>query len=407
MWTVDVDGTDITAYCQEIRWHPRLSRPSSCVVRYPGNLFTATNGVSELHLTNGSLLFSGPVWFQQDDGTEDVTYTELTAYDHLIYFSKRLCKTPAGWPANSWPPIPGTDPAFEPGPCNLADPSKVITDFIHAPEILAEFINATNDCDPGGFPISVGSVASSLTSVEGIPSDWPMDLSTMADFLLGTGQLDIIVNPGYGSSSVDLYAGADAPAGTDRTGSVSIQYGTGSFNAPQANRTSDMEIVTNALWYLLGPKLPQYDLDVTHWAGSITPTAANAGGDGAGGIPGTPWPGSLVAKWTNSRSVYGYMQEIQVHDSREDEDGIRPLFEEMFANEALIRANPRVIVAPSPDRASGSGPAFFVADRISVSAGSQLSGGFSGGFRVYEYEIAIDADGVAAYTELVGSDDQG
>jgi len=101
------------------------------------------------------------------------------------------------------------------------------------------------------------------------------------------------------------------------------------------------------------------------------------------------------------------MQEIQVHDTREDEDGIRPLFEEIYANEALIRAYPRVIVSPTPNRFSGTGPTFFVGDRISVSAGSVLSGGFSGGFRVYEYEIAIDADGVGTYTELVGSDDQG
>ena len=94
-WTIEVDGTDITSICQQITWHPKLSRPASCVARFPANLFSATTGVSQLRLYNGGLLFSGPVWYQQGDGAEDAAYTELTAYDHLIYLSKRMCKTPA------------------------------------------------------------------------------------------------------------------------------------------------------------------------------------------------------------------------------------------------------------------------------------------------------------------------
>ena len=151
-WAVECDGTDITALCQQITWHPKLSRPASCIVRFPSNLFAATTGVSQLRLYNGGLLFSGPVWYQQQDGSEDVAYTELTAYDHLIYLSKRMCKTPAGWPDFNFPEF---NPPTEPGACNLADPTKVILDYITAPEILATFIQATADCD-GSFPITVG-----------------------------------------------------------------------------------------------------------------------------------------------------------------------------------------------------------------------------------------------------------
>jgi hypothetical protein len=400
MWSVDIDGSDITSLCQNITWHPKLSRPASLSVRVPGHLVSVTNGVSEMHLTNGSLLFSGPAWMPEDQGDADATYTVITAYDHLIYLNKRMCKTPADYPDNNYPDVV---PPTEPGPCNLADPSKVIADFITAPEILAAFINATNDCPDGPWQITVGSAAAGGPDMTGVPADWPMNIQQLADMLLDTGQLNILVNPGFGSSTVDLTNGGVV---NDLTGSVSLDYGTGNFNSQAATKTSDMEDVINALWYLLGPKRPWYTGDISHWAGSITPTAPNAGPDGDGGEPGPPWPPALVARWMGSRGIYGYMQEIQVHDSAEDEQvTARPLFEEMYANEAYLRAVPRLFTGITPERAYGSAPSFMPGDLISVSAGTQLGGGYSGSVLVYEYEISVDADGVAEYTQLVASPD--
>jgi hypothetical protein len=397
-WQVDIDGNDITSICQEIRWRPRLNLPSSCVVRYPAHLFAGADvGSGELHLTNGGLLFSGPVWFTQVDGDDKSTYMELTAYDHMIYLVKHLCKTSLGYS-----PAPSPNPDHEPGPCNLADPTRVILDYITAPAIIGEFINAANDCDPGDFPLTVGSVAGGGTDMTGVPADWPMTIATMVDMLLSTGRLNILVSPGYGSSSVALTNGGFV---NDLTGSVSIEYQTGSYNAIGAARTRDMEEVTNALWYLLGPKRPKYDGDISHWAGSITPTAPNAGPDGDGGLPGPPWPASLVARWTASRAIYGYMQDIQIHDTREDEQlTARPLFEEMYANEALIRAVPRTIATPRPNRFT-SLPSFRPGDLITVNAGTRLAGGFTGGELVYEYEIMVNADGVGEFTDIVTSAD--
>lgn len=396
-WTVDIDGTDITSYCQQITWRPKLSRPASLVVRVPGHLVSASAGTSEMHLSNGGLLFSGPVWYTEVEGDENATYLQITAYDHLIYLNKRMCKSGTGY---------GTVDRFNmkvnPGPCNLADPTAVILDNVTAPEILAAFINATNDCD-GSWNITVGSVSAGGPDMTGLPADWPMNVQTLAEILLGTGQLNILVNPGYGSSSVNLTNGGVV---NDLSGSVAIQYQTGAFNSQSAQRSVDMEEVINALWYLLGPKRPWNAQDIAHWAGSITPTAPNAGPDGDGGEPGPSWPAGLVARWMGSRGAYGYMQEIQVHDTREDEQTTaRPLFEEMFANEAYLRAVPRTFVGIKPERASGSGVSFGVGDLISVSAGSRLAGGYSGALLVYEYEINIDADGVAEYTDIIGSPD--
>ena len=200
----------------------------------------------------------------------------------------------------------------------------------------------------------------------------------------------------------------------DLTGSVSLDYGTANFNSQAATKSSNMEDVINALWYLLGPHDHWYTGDISHWRGSITPTAANAGGDNQGHLvngifvdnPGTPWPPALVARWMGSRGIYGYMQEIQIHDSAEDEQTTaRPLFEEMYANEAYLRAIPRLFTGITPERAYGSSPSFGVGDLISVSAGSQLGGGYSGSVLVYEFEVSVDADGVAEYTQLIASPD--
>lgn len=401
-WQVDIDGTDITRFCQTIRWHPRWSRPSSCVVRVPANTVSYTTGQSELHLYNGGLLFSGPVWFSEATGDVEARYTEITAYDHLIYLSKRMCKTDMTFPPCVAPCI---DPLDNPGPCNLADPTLMISQYLTAPGIVSAFVDATIACDPGGYQISTGSVAGGGYQMTGVvPTDWPMDIETFANMMLGTGKLGMIVNPGFGSSSVDFTNGG---VRTDRTGSVNLQYVTGSFNARSGNRTTDMEQVVNALWFLLGPKVYWYNHDISHWAGSITPTARNAGGDGPGGDPATPWDGSLVSRWTASRANYGYIQEIQIHDSREDEQTVaRDFFEAEFENEAYIRAVPQVNVNVGPNRATGLAPSFFVGDTISMSAGSSLQGGFSGGFRVYEYEMEVDVDGIGEYTSIVGSDNQ-
>jgi hypothetical protein len=414
MWTVDIDGTNITSLCQSISWRPKLNRPASLVVRVPGQLVTCTIGVSEMHLTNGSLLFSGPIWYVEDDGEPQATYTQITAYDHLIYLPKRLCKTGIDYPDPTSGPSGNQARPDDPGPCNLADPRQVIIDFATAPAIMGHFIDAANDCDllnPGGtpFPLVTGSVASGGDDLGadisgGLPVDFPMTLQAMADLLLQTRNLNMIVNPGYGSSTVDLTNGGVV---NDLTGSVSLNYATGSFNSQSANRTRDMEEVINALWYLLGPKRPWYKEDISHWGGSITPTAPNGGPDGDGDEPGDPWPPALVARWMGSRSTYGYMQEIQIHDSNEDEQiTSRPAFETMFAGEAYVRAVPRTFVGVKPERESGGGVSFKPGDRISVSAGSKLGGGFSGSVIVYEYEISIDADGVAEFTDIVATDDQ-
>ena len=370
--TADIDGSSITSLCQSIRWRPRLSAPAGGVVRVPAHLVSVTPGVSELHIyMSGTLVFSGPVWYTQADGDPDSAYAEITAYDHMIYMQKRLCKTALG---------------------NLITPGSVLVSEVTAPAILAAFINNTNTYDatnPNGsaMPLTVGTVAGGGADVSGAPTNFPMSIDDMRSLLVSTGQLDVFVNPGVGGSTVDLTNG---DGGNDLSGSVSYDYGTGNFNCQIATFTQDMDIVINALWYLLGPRISE-----TRWRGSITPTAPHKGGT---------WPAPLQARFLGSRTTYGYMQEIRVFDDTNLESNVRPLFEEEWANEAWIRATAQVFASIRPER--GISPNFAVGDLISVSAGSQLLGGFAGTVRVYEMEVECDADGVVSVTEIITSADQ-
>lgn len=364
--TADIDGTSITSICQSIRWRSRLSGAAAGIVRYPAQLFSINPGVSELHIySGGGLVFSGPCWYSQAEGGPDSAYAEVTGYDHLVYLGKRLCKTDTG---------------------NLITPGSVIEDEITGPAILAAYINNTISVD-GPLPLAVASVAGGGADLSGVPTAFPMSIENMRALLVSSGQLDVILTPGIGGSSVNLYNG---DYGNDLSGSVSFDYATGNFNCQIATVTVDMEDVINALWYLLGPRVSE-----TRWRGSITPTAPHVGGT---------WPGALTARFLGSRSTYGYMQEIRVFDDNEDENSIRELFEEEWANEAWIRATPRVFASIRPER--GISPSFGVGDLISVSAGSTLHGGFSGTQRVYEVEWKTDYDGIIECVEILTSADQ-
>lgn len=396
-WTVDIDGTDITSICQTITWNPKLNRPASCVVRYPGHLFMIGTGTQEMHLyENGVLRFSGPVWYLQPDGSPNDTYTEATAYDHLIYLTKRLCKKPSSHPNG-----------------NFISPGSVIIDNVTGPAIMNAFLANTVSVDDAAhpsqipFPLSVSSVAGGGVDLRSVPTEFPMTLEQMRSLLCSTGQLNLLVNPGIGSSTVDLTNGGFV---NDLTGSVSIQYQTGAHNSQVASFTEDMEDWTTALWYLIGPRGPRFGrrewIPKDHWAGSITRTAANAGGDGQepGGLPGQAWPQLLTNRIDNARSIYGYSQDVRIFDDNEDEEFARPMFEEEWANEAWIRAVPMTLADIKPQR--GTAPTFSVGDLITVQAGPRLDKGFSGAQVVFEFTVQVDTEGVPEVTGLVTSGDQ-
>ena len=389
-WNVDIEGSSITRYSQSINWHPRWSRPATLVVKCPGHLFQAYVG-QEIHLYNpsGGLVFSGPIWQIQKEGGPNRTDIEITAFDHLIYMVKRQCKQ---------------DPTG-PQPYHLIDIWPTIYNFGSAPAIMAAFVQGAlsdpNAASSKPLPWTIGSVDGG-PDVTSVPKDTPMTLDRMRQLLLSTGQLAINVSPGIGSSTLNFIRppnGVDVPIPAPV---ASFAYQTGSFNSQNATVTDDMDEMTTALWYFLGPRGPRPGIPINHWGGSITPTAANGGPDGDGPAPGTPWPANTVNRFMTSRGQYGYFQDVRVFDDNDDTQSIRLFYEEEWNNEAFIRAVPRKFFSIKPER--GIVPTFNVGDFISQAAGSRLNGGDSGTVQVFEFEVEINVNGVCTITDIIASD---
>lgn len=381
--TADIDGTDLSRYCQTMSWRPRWNLLDSGVIRYPSGRFTIDPGVSELHLyLDAALVFSGQCWYTQPEGDADKAYTEVTGWDHRIWLARRLCKST-------------TDPG------NLITPGDVILDQVTAPEILAEYINnAIADADAATFdpagafgptgpsaplPLTVGTVDTGGDDVTGVPISFPMSIERMRALLTGTGQLDQVLTPGIGSSTLDLLNDYS----NDLSGTVVFEYNTGAHNASVATVTVDMDNLWNAIWYLMGQRISEQ-----RWRGSITPTAPHVGGT---------WPTPLLQRISDSRIKYGYAQKVDVFDDKDDENSIRPLFEEEWANEALVDSVPRTFLSVRPNR--GIAPTNFgVGDLIGVAAAG-LNGSYSGAEHVYGFNLDQDTE-VLTISEILTSADQ-
>lgn len=381
--TADIDGTDLSGYCNPITWKPRWNLLDSAVIRFPSSLFTISPGDSELHVyLDSNLVFSGNCWFTQPEGDADKAYTEVTGWDHRIWLAKRLCKSTS-----------------DPG--NLITPGDVLLTQQTAPQILAEYINnAINDTDAAVFdpsgafgptgpskalPIVVGTVDGGGDDVSGVPTSFPMSIERMRALLTATGQMDQVLHPGVGSSTLDLLNNYS----NDLSGSVVFEYNTGARNATIATVTLDVDNLWNAIWYLMGPRINEQ-----HWRGSITPTAPHPSGT---------WPNGLLTRISDSRINLGYAQKVDVYDDKDDENSIRPLFEEEWANEAWITAVPRTFLNIRPNR--GVAPTNFgVGDLIGVAA-NDLNGNHSGSEHVYGFDLTQDTE-LLYISEILTSADQ-
>lgn len=389
MITAKLGGSDITEFCQEIRWRPRFVDLHCAVIRFPGAFLDAQPG-QELELSlSGVPIFDGCVWYPEASGEVDAAYVEATAWDWSIWLRKRMCKQGE---------IPGVDPDVD----NMVDVSPVIDYYKTAPEIAAHFVEAaltdplvalyepSGSFPPSGpskaLPVVVGDVDTGGVDLTGTPMAFPMTIDRMFQLLQSTGQLVVERAPGAGVTILNFRN----PYENDLSGSVAYDYGTGQYNAQNPTYTKDLDDMISALWYLVGRRRQD-----GRWPGSITPTRPNATQD---------WPDELLQRISDSRIDWGYGQEIQVLDDAGDENAIREMFEERWANEAWVRAVPREFASVVPER--GTQPNFAVGDTISVAGGTTMNGGFSGAQRVYGFDISQDADGVLTWEDITTSADQ-
>ncbi len=382
-----LDASEVTIRCQKMSYTPDMNGLWSADIRlastYAGGI---TEGGTELIITDnggGTVLFAGPCWYGEDDGDANDQMSTLTAFDHR-------CK----WPFRQVQDADG----------DYSDPS-IFQDFENAVDVMEAAID--NDvANDGAYGITVGSVTPSTYDLIGYkPTDWPWTMQHLWDFLVNTGTLDVMLNPGVGGSTVDLHPG---DAGSDLSGSVVFDYNTGSFNCMGAKYTFDMKNTITRIRYFLGPKRPFYRGDIQHYSADVQIDDPNLD------IYDPVKQAQIDAQSASMEGTTGLLREVQIYDANPPlpdgvnppeltgESALRDLYYALWQSEMLVRTVPRRLLSLTPDPNTGVG-SFQVGDIITANAVLRTSVG--GAQRVYRYTVEQDTEGNEMLTNLVTTAD--
>jgi hypothetical protein len=391
--TVTIDGNDVTGEAVSGSWTRRLNRPSTAQVKVPMQGSVGGAGsilkIEALVGTTMELVHHGRCLLVETDTGEDTGYTVYNSTD----------------PMEMWNFRPVRDDT-----CDFSKPT-IIDDYLTGPAILEAMLTNSENCGGGGDDddegplfLDLGTFEAGGVDLTGAPVDWPMSIGELFSLLVSTGCLDAVITPtDPGGGIMGTVDGYNGDYGTDLSGSVVFQYGTGAFNIARLRWNEDMTNMTNKLWYYGGPRIqtagdPAGD---QHWCFNVT-----------GDDPGLPDPipngaslATLLADRATSRTTYGVRMDIQIFDAYDDNcvPGIgtpgRDLYRNRWAIESWIRQQPRELIHITPTRETGIG-LFDIGDLIGVEAVATVRGGFSGAQRVYEYTVNWDQDGVLALSEL-------
>jgi hypothetical protein len=394
--TVTLDGNDVTNVCVSGSWTPRLNRPAQAQINIPRQEATVGGPGSILKISEAGagIVFHGRVLLCETAMGEDTGYKTFNAQDPMELWQ--------------WRPVRDADG-------DMSNPN-IITDFVTGPEILEEMlINSNNGAlipslSEGPLFLTLGTFETGGCDLTGAPVDWPMTIAQLTSLLVSTGCLDVVItptDPGGGiMGTVDAYNG---DYGTDLSGSVEFEYGTGAFNISDYRRVQDMSNMCNKLWYFAGPRIltPSDPAGDQHWCFNVQ-----------GDDPGLPDPipngaslATLLADRLTSRSTYGVRMEVQIFDAGECDLGAgatdccggnpltalnRELWRNRWATESWIRMEPRDLIHITPTRETEI-DSFGIGDLVGVDIPIE---GVSGAQRVYGYTISWDNDGVLALSEL-------
>lgn len=366
-------GVDITEWCQRIVHAPELNIRSYAEVEVPSEFVDLVEGEDELVIQEAGNVHVGRAFYGEDTGSEDDAFTVIQSYDPRWLWDRRQVMDPDG---------------------DYSDPS-IIEDNENAPLIMLAAIE-NSIINDGPMDITVNSADGSADPLIGWrPTDWPMTLEQLREFLVSTGQLDLVVNHiPNGGSTVDLYKG---DFGSDLTGSIAFDYGTGTFNCIAARYTFDFTKTVSRIRYLLGPKRPQYDGDVQHWAGDVQID------DPKLDLPpfDTLEP-TIEALSAALEAVLPLLRRIDIHDSEGDENTLRDLYMHIWQSDMLVFCRPQRLLTFTPE--PGLNPTMVPGDLVSVAA--ELMDSHSSTARVYSYRKEQDVDGNVSLTQVTTSADQ-
>jgi hypothetical protein len=410
---------DITGIAMNKSVTRRLNRPAFASFRVPSYLVSEVqidgrpllcSGYRTLSVTfpETGLFFHGIIWNIEEDGDEDMVYSQVTAFDPMMLWRYR----PARDDVDSYSGDAG----------NFSDPSFLDRNKFGG-SIMLEILTASEGLtDLGRIPefaegplfldLAVSTFEAGGADLSGAPTNWPMTIAEIATLLTNTGELDIYIEPLLEINPTDnanlgivhTYTG---DFGTDRTATVHFDYATGDFNARLYRRSEDMSTVNNKIFYFLGPRLDQQ-----HWRSNVTRDHP-----GLSGFPSFP---ALYTEIDVSRNFLGVMMQIGIFDnfgtgSGGSESSAYPLFLRQWMVESLLRLYPRNMVYITPVRypalLPGGGDVFTVGDfdigdLVTINIGDKARIAESGVQRIYQYTIEVDDDGVAAIGEFQSSPDQ-
>ena len=411
---VSLDGVDFSGCALEGSATRRLNRPSLATIKIPMDCAAGCGGPGQrLKISfdaGGSIFFHGMVMDWELEGGEDDGYIVMNAMDPMELWQWRVARDDTG---------DFTVPTF-------------IEDYNFGPDIMYDILqntegDSTAQGNAGLSPpvtaegpmfLTLGTTPAPGCDLTGAPVDWPMTIAQVFSLLASTGCLDVVITPtdpgGDILGTVDFYNG---DFGTDLSGAVVFEYGTGALNVRAARWNQDMSQVINKNWYYLGPRVateadPAGD---QHWRANITgfdPNLAYPPGgqsvDASNNPVGPPWTDNQLGECTyDSRIAYGVRMQVNIYDGRGDEALVgRDLYRRLWQAESWLRQNPRTLIHVTPIRGTQIGT-FDIGDLVGVTIGSGICGGIEGAQRVYQYTISWDADGPFELSELQTSSDVG
>jgi hypothetical protein len=374
---VTIDGTTVPTVSGSVT--PRLNRPAQGTVRIPLGLDAGDIG-SKIQITLDDVLaLSARCTFVETDTEEDGGYTEFQATGPLEITTKRPARDSTG---------------------DFSKP-EIFTENTTAPQIAEAIFNASQtgggpSITEGPLGFEVGTFEVGGVDVSGAPTDWPMTIAEICQLLISTGQLDLVEVPIVDAVNYARVDGYNGDYGTDLSGTVSIDYGRGNFNASKCKWTKDLGPVVNKLWTYLGPRVgtsadPAGD---QHWRANITGTTNFA----AVGMD--PPATAVLARRATSQTDYGVRMQIDIFDADNEAIVGMRLFQWRWLAQSWAAAVPQELVYMTPTAGLIPFGTFGVGDLITVSANSDVRGGFNGAQRVYEYTASWDEDSVISISEL-------
>jgi hypothetical protein len=335
-----------------------------------------TKGIRALKVRrNGDLIGYTTVWRLDYTGDENTSRCTITAYDPLKILKGRPYRDDTG---------------------NLIDPD--IASPISGAQILQDAIaNSISNSGPDGdqegdLPLNATDGTFDTTTPPAVDlginlNDWPKMLDEVVTLIADTGAVDVWVDPVEGTPGIIGQLNVANRRGSDLSDTVHFDWGTGDFSIAKVERSDDMELMQNKLYYYLGPKL-----DKEHWQGNITATELT--------------PVDLSAYQTlqsDSRTKYGYtFMRIRTFDDDSASDA-RPLYHELWKEEVASSVDGQELVKATPSSDApyqpwdDYGPGDTVAINISELCGPELVGATQ---RIDGFDVAVGLDGLGVVSAL-------